>query len=114
MSSGSLLLVILAVSAATVREASAQSLRNDSACGACNCQFNNIDIFSSIMDAKIDARLNSAESRINSTLDAKIDTRLNSAESRINSTFNSLNSSLSSVASALAGQPGKWSWDIII
>lgn len=89
MSSGSLLLVILAVSVATVREASAQSLRNDS-CGACNCQFNNIDIFNSIMDTKIDARLNRAESRINSTL-------------------NSLNSSLSSVTSALAGQPGKWS-----
>ena len=85
MSSGSLLLVILAVSI-TVREVSAQSLRNNS-CGACNCQFNNIDIINSIMDAKIDARLNRAESRINSTLD-------------------SLNDSLSSVASALASQPG--------
>ena len=81
MALGTLLLLSAAVLGATAQQ-------GGGSCSACNCQFNNVDVFNEIIDARIDARLNIAESRINSTIA-------------------SLNSSISGFVSALADQPRK-------
>ena len=67
MTSVRALLVFAVLSATVVLEGAAQ-MQQDNTCGACNCQFNNIDVLNNFIDAKIDARLNTVESRINSSI----------------------------------------------
>ena len=66
---------------AAIAAAFTVSCAQESTCSACNCQFNNIDAIADLIDARIDARLNR--------------------------TLTNFNSSLASISSVLAGQPGK-------
>ena len=84
MASSTLLLVAAAIAASfTV------TCAQESSCSACNCQFNNIDALTDLIDARIDARLNNTLTNFNSSLQGH-------------------NQTLATISGALAGQPGKW------
>ena len=78
-------LLLVAVAAASLTVSCAQ----ESTCSVCNCQINNIDVLAEVIDARIDARLNSTLTNLNSSLQSH-------------------NETLATISGALAGQPGKW------
>ena len=93
--------LIAAVIAGFLQQVTAQG----GSCGACNCQFSNVQLLSDFIDQKVEERLRSAESRINGSLAG-----LNDSISTLSNGFAalaSLNNSFTSFVSALASQPGK-------
>ena len=74
--------------AAIITASLSVSCAQESTCNACNCQFNNINVLAKMIDAKIDARLNSTLTNFSSSLQSH-------------------NETLATITGALAEQPGK-------
>ena len=74
--------------AAVIAASFTVSYAQQNTCNACNCQVNNVEVLASLIDARIDARLNSTLTNLNSSLQGH-------------------NQTLATITGALAGQPGK-------